>query len=50
MTSNLVAWLEIRYPNQLPIKKISEYELGILIGQQIVIEDLKIKLKVEEEL
>ncbi len=48
MTSNIVQWLETKFPNQLPIRKISEYELGVLVGQQIVIEDLKIKLEVEE--
>jgi len=49
MTSNVIHWLEIKFPNHLPIKKVSEYELGILVGQQQVIEDLKVKLKIEED-
>ena len=47
MTSNLVDWLETRYPNQLPIRQTSDYELGVLIGQRIVVEEIKLKYKKE---
>ncbi len=40
-------WLEERYPNQLPMMKVSDFELGILIGQQQLIEQIKVKLQVE---
>lgn len=33
--------LYVRYPNVLPTKEISSYELGKLQGQQIVINYLK---------
>jgi len=45
--TNIVDWLETRYPNQLPIKQISDYELGVLIGQRIVVEEIKLKFKKE---
>lgn len=38
---NLIKALELTYPNTLPTKEISPYELGILIGQQRVIDKLK---------
>ncbi len=47
MTNNLIDWLEVMYPNTLPIIETSPYELGILIGQRIVIEQIKIKFKKE---
>lgn len=45
----IVAWLEEKYPNVLPYKKTDDFELGVLVGQQMLIEELKIKLKVNEE-
>ena len=52
-SSTVVAWLEEMYPNKLPYKQVSEFELGVLVGQRQLIEQLKIKLKlnllIEEE-
>ena len=46
---NLVLqWLEEMYPNKLPLDRVDTYELGVLIGQRSLIEQLKIKLKVEK--
>ena len=47
MTNNLVDWLDIRFPDKLPTIKISDYELGVLVGQRIVVEEIKIKFKKE---
>lgn len=41
--------LEERFPNRLPKKEISSYELGSLVGQQDVIDYLKTLLKLYEE-
>ena len=45
----ILQFLEEAYPNRLPLKQVSDYELGVLIGQQMLIEQLKIKLKVSEK-
>lgn len=45
----LIDKLKIDYPNKLPDKKISEYELGYLIGQQSIIEKLEFELKEQED-
>lgn len=43
-------YLEEAYPNKLPHAKIDDFELGILVGQQILIEKLKIKLNISNKL
>ena len=52
--SQIVEWLEEMYPNKLPYSYVNEFELGILVGQRQLIEQLKIKLKItkpiEEEI
>lgn len=47
--NEIVQFLDKKFPDQLPIKEISSYELGVLVGQQQVIKDLKAKLKYELE-
>ena len=47
--SYIMKFLEEAYPNRLPLTKVSEYELGVLVGQQVLIEQLKIKLKISED-
>ena len=44
----MLKWLREAFPNRLPVKEPSMFELGILVGQQQVVEQLKIKLKLEE--
>jgi len=49
MENNIILkWLEEMYPNTLPLDRVSEYDLGVLIGQRTLIENLKIKLKIEK--
>lgn len=38
---SLIQALELTYPNVLPTKEVSPYELGILVGEQRVIAKLK---------
>lgn len=40
-TIELLSILETRYPNILPNKEISSYDLGKLIGIQIIIDYIK---------
>lgn len=44
----ILDYLETSYPNVLPLDRVDEYELGILIGQQMLIANLKYKLKTEQ--
>ena len=44
----ILNWMNSAYPNKLPRDNVSPFELGVLIGQQQLIEQLKIKLKIEE--
>ena len=46
--SNILTFLEDYCPDRAPTIKMSEWELGVLAGQRQLIEQLKIKLKVEE--
>lgn len=46
----LIRWLEESFPNRLPYKEINSFELGILVGQQQLIEKLKLKLELEEKI
>ena len=49
ITDKLLQALERDFPNELPKKQISEFELGVLIGHQQVIDKLKFeKDKVNE--
>lgn len=41
----ILDFLEELYPDKLPVRQVSEYELGILVGQRQLIEVLKVKLK-----
>ncbi len=50
MTNYIMDWLDEKFPDRLPNKQVTEFELGVLIGNRQVIEDLKIKLKIEEEI
>jgi len=46
-TLQLIQWLDAAYPDKIPTSRVDSYELGILVGQRILIEQLKIKLKVD---
>lgn len=35
-------------PDKAPLYRLTEWELGVLAGQRILIEDLKIKLKIAD--
>ena len=45
----ILNYLEEAYPNRLPLGKVSEYELGRLVGMQELIDNLKVKLKVIQQ-
>lgn len=45
----ILKWLEDRFPNKLPLGKVDEFELGLLLGQQKVLETLRMKLNVLQE-
>jgi len=51
MNSNnfILQWLEQKFPDRLPNAYVTDFELGVLVGNRQVVEDLKIKLKIEEE-
>ena len=44
----IMQWLEEMYPNTLPLYQVTDYELGVLVGQRQLIENLKIKLQLEK--
>ena len=44
----LLKWLEENYPDKTPTTRLPEWELGVKAGQRMLIEQLKIKLKIEE--
>ena len=46
--TQILNWLETMYPNTLPLERVDDFELGILVGQRQLIEQLKIKLQVEK--
>ena len=51
METNLIlAWLEEMFPDRLPFNRVDDYELGVLVGQRQLIEQLKVKLKVTEKI
>jgi hypothetical protein len=47
--NNIIKWLEEYCPDKAPKEYLSEYELGMLVGQRKLIEHLKVKLKILEE-
>lgn len=49
ISDKLIECLERDYPDRLPRAYKDNYELGILIGQQMVIDKLKIEKKFNEE-
>jgi len=48
-SKNIVAWLDEVCPDRAPLTQLSEWEYGVLAGQRLIVEQLKIKLKIEEE-
>lgn len=48
-TDAFIKWLDILVPDKAPLTKMSEWELGLLAGQRILIEQIKNKYKVIEE-
>ena len=46
--NKLIELLEKSFPNKLPYEEISSYELGVLIGQQDIINFLKAKYEIGE--
>ena len=47
MSNTIIEWLDEVYPDKAPLTQLTEWEYGELAGQRILIENLKIKLKVE---
>ena len=45
----MMRWLEEMYPNKTPTTNLDSFELGLLAGQRILIEQLKIKLKLNNQ-
>lgn len=41
LTEGLIKFLEETYPDSLPRKQVSDFELGFLIGQRGVVDYLK---------
>jgi len=46
----ILNFLEGFCPDKIPTTKLTEFEYGVLAGQRLIIEQLKIKLKVEEDI
>jgi len=42
-------FLEELYPDVLPIRRVDDFELGVLVGQRQLIEVLKVKLKMNNQ-
>lgn len=49
ISDKLIDCLEKIYPDKLPTQKVSEFELGVLIGQQRVISKLKVEKESQEK-
>lgn len=45
----ILQWLEEKFPDRLPTNNVGQFELGVLIGQRQLIEDLKVKLNLQEQ-
>ena len=50
ITDRLIECLERDYPNTIPKTYIDSFELGVLIGQQQVIDKLRVEKAYNEEL
>jgi hypothetical protein len=44
-----IQWLEDVAPDRLPLTKLSDFELGVLVGERQLVERIKIKLEVKED-
>jgi hypothetical protein len=49
ISTKLIECLERDFPNQLPKDYVDKYELGVLIGQQKVIDKLKLEKAYNEQ-
>lgn len=49
ISNRLIECLERDFPDKLPRKYQDDYELGILIGQQLVIDKLKVEKSYNEK-
>ena len=45
----IMDYLSEAFPNRLPMGEVTSYELGVLVGQQELIEKLKLKLEYTEK-
>jgi hypothetical protein len=45
----ILDFLEELYPNVLPIGRVDDFELGVLVGQRQLIEVLKVKLELNNQ-
>lgn len=43
----LLKWLEELHPNRTPTTQLTEWEQGVETGYRLLIEQIKIKLKIE---
>ena len=50
MESNTIHWLEELVPDRAPLRELTTWEYGFLAGQRELIEKIKDKLKVKEEI
>jgi len=44
---SLINWLEDCVPDRAPLSQLTEWEYGVLAGQRLLVEQIKIKFKVE---
>ena len=49
ISDKLIESLEKIFPDKLPLKQVSDFELGVLIGQQKVISKLKVEKENQEQ-
>ncbi len=47
--TQILKWLDEVAPDRLPLVEVDRFELGMLVGQQVLINKLKTKLKVEDD-
>ena len=50
ISDKLIECLERDFPDKLPRQKISEYELGVLVGRMDVIDKLKVEKDYNEKI
>lgn len=48
ISDKLIDCLESLYPNKLPLNQVTDFQLGILLGQQQVINKLKTEKEIQE--